>query len=72
MSVLLTWLKLRDVPANRFNPPREGRSENGMFWFEKPIAHEAHQERFPSQKMQLSCIDGCRMNFYQDFIVLGG
>src|SRR5437660_1586072 len=68
---LITWPKLRDVPANRFHAPRQGSSEYLVFWFEKPIAHEAHQERFPSQEMPLSCIDGCRMNFYQDFIVLG-
>src|SRR2546429_1694481 len=68
---LITWLELLDVPANRFHPPRHGSSKYGVFGFEKPKAHEAHQERFPSQEMQLGCIHGCRMNFYQDFIVLG-
>src|SRR6266566_2542557 len=68
---LIIWLKLLDVSANCFDPPRNIRSEYCVFWFEKPIAHEAHQERFPSQKMPVSCICGCRMNFYQYFIVLG-
>src|SRR5579864_3723450 len=67
---LITWLKLLDVSANRFHPPRHGSSEYGVYWFEKPKAHKAHQKRFPSQQMPFSCIDGSRMNFYQDFIVL--
>ena len=48
---LITWLKLRDVPANCFNPPRHGSPEDGVFWFEKPKAHEAHQERVSFQEM---------------------
>src|SRR5436305_6254857 len=40
---LIIWLKLRDVSANCFDPPRNVRSEYGIFWFEKPIAHEAPQ-----------------------------
>src|SRR6266567_6174891 len=67
---LITWLKLRDVPANCFNLPRYGSAEDLVFWFEKPKAHEAHQERFPSQKMLVTRSGGCRKNFYQDFIVL--
>src|SRR5439155_10615791 len=43
---LITWLKLCDVAANRFNPPRNVRSEYRVLWFEKPVAH---QTGFPSQ-----------------------
>src|SRR6266536_2782021 len=67
---LVTWLKLRHVFANRFNPPRDVSAEYGGFWFEKP-RHEADQERVSSQEMEVSRIDGCRMHFYQDFIVCG-
>ena len=68
---LITWLKLLDVPANRFNPPRYGSSGYGVFWFEKPEPHRRIRNGFRSQEMQVRRIDGCRMNFYQDFIVFG-
>src|SRR6266566_134723 len=67
---LITWLKLFYISANCFNPSRNVRSEYFVLWFEKPIAHEAHQERFRSQEMPVTRIDGCRINFYEDFIVL--
>src|SRR6266700_6538094 len=67
---LITCLKLFYISANCFNPSRNVRSEYRVFWFEKPIAHEAHQERFSSQEMPVTRIYGSRMNFYQDFIVL--
>src|SRR5947209_12859355 len=46
---LITCLKLFYISANCFNPSRNVRSEYGVFRFKKPIAHEAHQERFTSQ-----------------------
>src|SRR5947209_8068855 len=68
---LITRLKLCDVSANHCNPPRYVSSKDPVFWLEKPIAHQTHQERFRSQKMPVTRIDGCRMHFYQYFIVLG-
>ena len=67
---LITGLKLRDVAAHRFDPPREGRAEDLVFWFEKPI-REAHQEWLSAQKMPVTRSGGCRKNFYQDFMVRG-
>src|SRR5579863_10030724 len=67
---LITWLELRYISANCFNPSCNVRSEYRVFWFEKPKAHEAHQERLPSQEMPVTRVYGSRMNFYQDFIVL--
>src|SRR5256714_4201215 len=67
---LITGLKLRDVAAHRFNPPREGRAEDLVFWFEKP-RREAHQEWLSAQKMPVTRSGGCRKNFYQDFMVRG-
>src|SRR6266516_2522080 len=67
---LITCLKLFYVSADRFNSPRNVRSEYRVFWFEKPKAHEAHQERLSAQKMPITRIEGSRMNLYQNFIVL--
>src|SRR6266566_3615616 len=67
---LITWLKLFYISANCFNPSRNVRSEYRVFGFEKPKAHEAHQERFSAQKMPVTRIYGSRMNLYQYFIVL--
>src|SRR5213078_3914416 len=67
---LITYLKLFDVSADRFNSSRNVRSEYRVLWFEKPKAHEAHQERLSAQKMPVTCICARRINFYQDFIVL--
>src|SRR6266480_1416979 len=67
---LITWLKLFYISANCFNPSRNVRSEYRVFGFEKPKAHEAHQERFSAQKMPVTHIYGSRMNLYQYFIVL--
>src|SRR5712692_1363199 len=67
---IITYLKLRYVSANRFNAPRYISAELRVFGFLKPV-YEAGQERCASQEMPVSCIHGCRKNFYQDFIVLG-
>ena len=64
-------LKLLNVSADGFNPPRYVSSKYRVLWFEKPIAHQAGQEQFTSQEMPVTGIDGCRMNFYQYFMVLG-
>src|SRR2546423_4116318 len=68
---LIPGLKLRDVAAHRFNPPREGRAEDLVFWFEKP-RREAHQEWLSAQKMPVTRSGGCRKNFYQELTVRGG
>src|SRR5581483_11812519 len=67
---LITWLKLRDVSANCFNAPRYISTEYDVFGFEN-ATHEANQERYASQEMPVTCICGCCVHLYQDFIVLG-
>jgi hypothetical protein len=68
---IITRLELRDVSAERFDPPRYVGSEYLVFWSEKTEAHKADQEYVSRQGMPVIGIEGCRMNFYQDFIVLG-
>jgi hypothetical protein len=67
---LIAGLKLRHVVANRFNASRDVSAEDGVIWFEKSIS-QAEQERITSQEVPVSGICGCRMDSYQDFIVLG-
>jgi hypothetical protein len=67
---IITYLKLRDVSANRFNAPRYISAELRVFGFLKPV-YLAGQERCASHVMSVKCIHGCRMNVYQDFMVLG-
>src|SRR5579871_95699 len=70
---LITGPKLRDVAANRFNPPRYSSSRyHRVFWLEKPPNHEADWERFTSHDMPISRVERCRKNLYQDFVILGG
>ena len=40
-------------------------------YFQKTITHQADKERVSPQGMTIIRICGRRMNFYQDFIVLG-
>src|SRR5438876_7833014 len=68
---LITWLELRCVFANHFNPPRNVRAEYRVFWFPKPSDQKACYERFTSHEMPVSRIYGYRMNFYQDFVIPG-
>jgi len=65
----IPWLKLRDGAADRFHPPGDVNSESLVFWFEKPASDDAGQKR--TSHSQVKCIDGCRLNLYQDFTVPG-
>jgi hypothetical protein len=69
---LIIWLKLLDVSANRFNPPRYVSAESRVFGIEQPPTHQVDQEYVSGQEMPVIGIYGRRMNFYQDFIVLEG
>src|SRR6266852_1085662 len=66
---LIPWLKLRDVGANGFHPPGDVSAESRVFRFEKPTRDDTGQKR--TSHSQVKCIDGCRMNLYQDFTVPG-
>src|SRR5512143_1667305 len=66
---LVAWSKSLDVAANCFNPPGYISSKNCSFGFEQPLAHEANQEDIGGQQMPVSCIDGSRVDFYQDLII---
>jgi hypothetical protein len=67
---LITRLKLLGVSANRFDPPCHVSTESRVFGFEQSPAHHADQEYVSSQEVPVICIDGRRMNPYQDFILL--
>jgi hypothetical protein len=69
---LITWLKLLDISANRFNPARYVSAGYGVFGFEQPTAHEANQEYVSGQEMPVICIEGGRINLYECLIVLRG
>ena len=66
----ITRLKLRDVRANRFDPPRHFFSRYRVFWCEKS-GPEADRERLAFHDNHVTNRDGCRMNVYQYFIILG-
>ena len=68
---LITWLKLRCVSANRFDPTRYGSSEYLVLRLQEPGAHQAKEPRSRSQETPVTRIHGCRVNLYEYFIVLG-
>ena len=60
---LIPWLKLPDVPANRFHPPCYISAQSYVFGFEQPSTHEANQEYVSGQEMPVILIYGRRVNF---------
>src|SRR6266498_4283776 len=68
---LITWLKLLDVFANRFHLPGYVSAESGVLGLEQPPTHQANQEYVGCQEVPVILIYGRRVNFDQDFIILG-
>ena len=67
---IVSGFELRDAAADRFNSPSDIGAENLVSWRPQASAHEAGDPR-ALQNAGVQWIHGCRMNFYQDFIVGG-
>ena len=64
----IAHLKLRDVPADRCNPPRDISPKDLVLWLAQP-RREPNHERVASQENAVTGIEGCRMDLDQDVIV---
>jgi hypothetical protein len=67
---LVARLKSLDIPANRFYASGDIGAEDLPLGLEQSEL-EAEQERLAPQEMPIGGIHGCRVEAYQDFIVLG-
>jgi hypothetical protein len=65
---LIAWLKLGDVPADRFDPTGHITAQNHTSWFERP-SHHAHEIRRTSQEVPVVGADGGRVDSYQHLII---